>query len=54
MWLSDVSVKRPVFATVISLPLGAAVALFRSVINLVLLFSADRIMRRVSGSGLLA
>lgn len=50
----DMYIYRITFRGSVDFSFSAAVALFRSVINLVLLFSADRIMRRVSGSGLLA
>ena len=50
----DMYIYRITFRGSVDFSFSAAVALFRSIINLTLLFSADRIMRRVSGSGLLA
>jgi putative aldouronate transport system permease protein len=50
----DMYIYRITFRGSVDFSFSAAVALFRSVINLALLFSADRIMRRIGGSGLLA
>ena len=50
----DMYIYRITFRGSVDFSFSAAVALFRSVINLTLLFLADRIMRRVGGSGLLA
>jgi len=50
----DMYIYRITFRGSVDFSFSAAVALFRSLINLTLLFSADRIMKRVSGSGLLA
>jgi putative aldouronate transport system permease protein len=50
----DMYIYRITFRGSIDFSFSAAVALFRSVINLVLLFSADRVMKRIGGTGLLA
>ncbi len=50
----DMYIYRITFRGSVDFSFSAAVALFRSVINLTLLFSADRIMKRIGGSGLLA
>ncbi len=50
----DMYIYRITFRGSVDFSFSAAVALFRSVINLVLLFSADRITKHFSGSGLLA
>jgi putative aldouronate transport system permease protein len=50
----DMYIYRITFRGSVDFSFSAAVALFRSVINLLLLFAADRFMKRVGGSGLLA
>jgi putative aldouronate transport system permease protein len=50
----DMYIYRITFRGSVDFSFSAAVALIRSLINLVLLFSADRFMKRVGGSGLLA
>jgi putative aldouronate transport system permease protein len=50
----DMYIYRITFRGSVDFSFSAAVALFRSIINLALLFSADRFMKRVGGSGLLA
>ncbi len=50
----DMYIYRITFRGSVDFSFSAAVALFRSVINLTLLLLADRIMKRVGGSGLLA
>ena len=50
----DMYIYRITFRGSVDFSFSAAVALFRSIINLVLLFSADRFMKRAGGSGLLA
>ena len=50
----DMYIYRITFRGSVDFSFSAAVALFRSLVNLLLLFSADRFMRRVGGSGLLA
>jgi putative aldouronate transport system permease protein len=50
----DMYIYRITFRGSVDFSFSAAVALVRSLINLVLLFSADRFMKRVGGSGLLA
>ena len=47
-------IYRITFRGSVDFSFSAAVALFRSVINMVLLFTADRITKRFGGSGLLA
>ena len=50
----DMYIYRITFRGSVDFSFSAAVALFRSVINLLLLLTADRIIRRFGGSGLLA
>ena len=50
----DMNIYRITFRGSVDFSFSAAVALFRSVINMVLLFTADRITKRFGGSGLLA
>ena len=50
----DMYIYRITFRGSVDFSYSAAVALFRSIINLLLLFSADRFMKRIGGSGLLA
>lgn len=50
----DMYIYRITFRGSVDFSFSAAVALFRSVINMVLLFTADRITKRFGGSGLLA
>lgn len=50
----DMYIYRITFRGSVDFSFSAAVALFRSIVNLVLLFAADRIARRIGGSGLLA
>jgi putative aldouronate transport system permease protein len=50
----DMYIYRITFRGSVDFSFSAAVALFRSVINLLLLLSADRIVKRIGGSGLLA
>ncbi|HPJ01317.1 MAG TPA: ABC transporter permease subunit [Candidatus Limiplasma sp.] len=50
----DMYIYRITFRGSVDFSYSAAVALFRSIVNLLLLFSADRFMKRVGGSGLLA
>ena len=50
----DMYIFRITFRGSIDFSFSAAVALFRSVINLILLLAADRIIKRIGGSGLLA
>lgn len=50
----DMYIYRITFRGSVDFSYSAAVSLFRSLINLLLLFSADRFMKRVGGSGLLA
>lgn len=50
----DMYIYRITFRGSVDFSFSAAVALFRSAINLLLLFAADRFMKRVGGSGLLA
>ena len=50
----DMYIFRITFQGRVDFSFSAAVALVRSVINLVLLLSADRIVKRIGGSGLLA
>ena len=50
----DMYIYRITFRGSVDFSYSAAVSLFRSLVNLLLLFSADRFMKRVGGSGLLA
>jgi putative aldouronate transport system permease protein len=50
----DMYIYRITFRGSVDFSFSASVALFRSIINLLLLFSADRFMKRIGGSGLLA
>ncbi|MFH1513238.1 MAG: ABC transporter permease subunit [Bacillota bacterium] len=50
----DMYIYRITFRGSVDFSFSAAVALFRSTINLLLLFSADRFMKLVGGAGLLA
>ena len=50
----DMYIYRITFRGSVDFSFSAAVSLFRSVINLVLLLAADRVSRRIGGSGLLA
>ncbi|HHY83730.1 MAG TPA: sugar ABC transporter permease [Clostridiales bacterium] len=50
----DMYIYRITFRGSVDFSFSAAVSLFRSVINLVLLLAADRISKRIGGSGLLA
>jgi putative aldouronate transport system permease protein len=50
----DMYIYRITFRGSVDFSYSAAVALFRSIVNLLLLFGADRFMKRVGGSGLLA
>ena len=50
----DMYIYRITFRGSVDFSFSASVALFRSTINLLLLFSADRFMKLVGGSGLLA
>ena len=50
----DMYIFRITFRGNIDFSFSAAVALFRSVINLCLLLAADRVIKRIGGSGLLA
>jgi putative aldouronate transport system permease protein len=50
----DMYIYRITFRGSVDFSFSAAVALVRSVVNLVLLFAADRFMKRVGGMGLLA
>jgi ABC-type polysaccharide transport system permease subunit len=47
-------IYRITFRGSVDFSFSAAVALIRSVVNLLLLFSADRIIKKVVGTGLLA
>lgn len=50
----DMYIYRITFRGSVDFSFSAAVALIRSVVNLLLLFSADRIIKKVGGTGLLA
>lgn len=50
----DMYIYRITFRGSVDFSYSSAVAIFRSTINLLLLFSADRLIKRVGGSGLLA
>ena len=50
----DMYIYRITFRGSVDFSFSAAVALFRSVINLVLLYAAHRVSKRISGTGLLA
>lgn len=50
----DMYIYRITFRGSVDFSFSAAVALFRSVINLLLLFTADRVIKRLGGTGLLA
>lgn len=50
----DMYIYRITFRGNVDFSFSAAVALIRSVVNLVLLLSADRIIKRIGGTGLLA
>lgn len=50
----DMYIYRITFRGSVDFSFSAAVALFRSLVNLVLLFAADRIVRQAGGNGLLA
>lgn len=50
----DMYIYRITFRGSVDFSFSAAVALIRSVVNLLLLYIADRVLKRVSGSGLLA
>lgn len=50
----DMYIYRITFRGSVDFSFSAAVALFRSVVNLLLLFTADRIIKNVGGTGLLA
>jgi putative aldouronate transport system permease protein len=47
-------IYRITFRGSVDFSFSAAVALFRSVVNLTLLLTADRITKRIGGTGLLA
>lgn len=49
----DMYIYRITFSGSVDFSFSSAVALFRSVVNLVLLLVADRVIRRIDGSGLL-
>jgi putative aldouronate transport system permease protein len=50
----DMYIYRITFRGSVDFSFSAAVALIRSVVNLLLLFAADRFMKRAGGTGLLA
>ncbi|NLL39104.1 MAG: sugar ABC transporter permease [Clostridiales bacterium] len=50
----DMYIYRITFRGSVDFSFSAAVALFRSTINLILLLTADRVIKRIGGSGLLA
>jgi putative aldouronate transport system permease protein len=50
----DMYIYRITFRGSVDFSFSAAVALIRSVVNLLLLFGADRFMKRAGGAGLLA
>lgn len=50
----DMYIYRITFRGSVDFSFSAAVALFRSVVNLLLLFTADRVIKRIGGTGLLA
>jgi putative aldouronate transport system permease protein len=50
----DMYIYRITFRGSVDFSFSAAVALVRSVVNLVLMFAADRFMKRIGGTGLLA
>jgi putative aldouronate transport system permease protein len=49
----DMYIYRITFRGSVDFSFSAAVALIRSVVNLLLLFAADRFMKRAGGAGLL-